>query len=158
MSISSTLTRREALASATGALAVLAAATSAAAETGSHDGHGSHDGAGHEMRHRSAFDAAMKCVTRGEECVPHCIALLGQGDTSLAACLGAVQQMIPACAALARFAAFDSARLKQLAEFCIGVCDDCEKECRKHEKHAVCKSCAESCAECSKACKALIKA
>jgi Cys-rich four helix bundle protein (predicted Tat secretion target) len=132
---------------------------------------GEKDHAGHDMAemgkaaakaatgHQSVVDAALDCVKRGEACIPHCIDLMSQGDTSLKGCLQSVSAMMPMCAALARFAALDSPRLKELAKLCADVCEDCEKECKKHaEHHAVCNACAESCAACAKECKTLVDA
>ena len=78
----------------------------------------------------------------GEACVADCIKVLSTGDTSLADCLVSVNAMLPMCTALARYAATDAKRLKDLAAVCITVCDDCAKECEKHaDKHAECKAC-----------------
>jgi Cys-rich four helix bundle protein (predicted Tat secretion target) len=151
------LSRREALIA--GAAGTLLSATAATAGEPAGSGHGSHDGGGHAgMRHKALFATAMDCVGKAEICTPHCLDLISKGDTKLAECLSSVQQMLPACVALARYAALDAPRLKELAQFCIGVCEDCEKACRKHEQHEVCRSCAESCAACAKECKSLIKA
>lgn len=43
--------------------------------------------------------AAAECVRIGEECLQHCLVLLGQGDTSLADCSKTVQQMLAVCRA-----------------------------------------------------------
>ena len=109
--------------------------------------------------HQNLIDAGLTCVNRGEVCVAHCIDLLGRGDTSLKDCIKAVSAMTPMCALLARYAALDAPRLKELAKVCLGVCDDCAAECKKHaDKHEVCKACQESCEACAKACKELIGA
>jgi Cys-rich four helix bundle protein (predicted Tat secretion target) len=55
--------------------------------------------------------------------------------------------MLHVCTAFAYLAAYDSKHLRAMAPVCIEVCDDCEKECRKHEEHqAECKACADACA------------
>ena len=128
--------RRELLAGV--ALAGLAApfAGSALAKTG-HEHHGQH--------HPELTKLALDCVGLGEACVAHCIKVLGTGDTSLTDCLITVNAMLPMCAALARFAASDAKRLKELAAVCIDVCDDCAKECEKHTEHEECKACGEAC-------------
>ena len=52
---------------------------------------------------------------------------------------GAVSEMVPACRAIATLATFDAKRLVEFLGPCIGVCRDCETECRKHaDKHEVC--------------------
>jgi hypothetical protein len=67
--------------------------------------------------------------------------------------------MLPICGALARFAALDAKRVKELAQLCIGICADCEAECNKHRDHHIeCKNCAESCAAVIAECKKLLAA
>ena len=135
----------------------LAEQVQAAGDDGSHDGHGEHHHGG--AKHQKIVDAALECINRGEVCAAHCVELLGKGETSLKSCLHSVSGMLAMCGALTRLAALDAPRLKELAKVCAGVCEDCEKECRKHEKeHAQCKACAESCVKCVKECKALLDA
>jgi len=143
--------RRELLAGAAIAgLAIPLAGTAVAAETG-HEHHGAH--------HPELTKLALDCVGLGEACVAHCIKVLGTGDTSLTDCLISVNAMLPMCAALARFAASDAKRLKELAAVCIDVCDDCAKECEKHaDHHEECKACGDACVDCIKACEDLIAA
>jgi len=144
--------RREILASAALAGLAVPLAGSALAETG-HDHH-THGGPHHPELTKLALD----CVGLGEACVAHCIKLMGTGDTSLTDCLISVNAMLPMCGALARYAASDAKRLKELAAVCIDVCDDCAKECEKHTEHAECKACGEACVDCIKACEDLIAA
>jgi Cys-rich four helix bundle protein (predicted Tat secretion target) len=69
------------------------------------------------------------------------------GDTSLAACAQRVAEMLPACDAVAQLATLGAPRLGEFAVACRDVCDDCEKECRKHaDTHPICKACADACA------------
>lgn len=119
------------------------------------DEHHHHGGA----KHQDLIDAGLACVARGEACTAHCVDLLGGGDTSLKDCLTTVLAMVPMCAILARYAAADAPRLKELAKVCIDVCEDCAAACKRHaDKHEVCKACETSCEECIKACKALLTA
>jgi Cys-rich four helix bundle protein (predicted Tat secretion target) len=98
-------------------------------------------------KNQDLLDAALLCVNRGEACIDHCAKQLGAGDTSMKDCMDGVSTMLPMCTAVARFAAFDAPRLKEVVKLCVDVCSDCEKECRKHEQHhAQCKNCADSCA------------
>jgi Cys-rich four helix bundle protein (predicted Tat secretion target) len=143
----------------TAAAAALAGPVAAMAQ-GDHAGHGEH--AHHHQgapRHQKLVDSALLCVNRGEVCLDHCLKLLATGDTSLKDCVRTVSAMLPMCTALARYAALEAPRLKQLAKLCIDVCSDCESECKRHQDHhAACKACAESCAACIKDCKALLDA
>ncbi len=142
--------RRELLAGAALAGLAMPLAGSALGKTG-HQHHGAH--------HAELTKLALECVGLGEACVAHCIKVLGTGDTSLADCLVSVNAMLPMCTALARYAATDAKRLKDLAAVCITVCDDCAKECEKHaDKHAECKACGDACDACIKACKDIVDA
>lgn len=146
----SEMSRRQALRMG-GALLVAGVATAAQAEgEKSHEGHEGMDHGQHGMtpsKHNALIEAAQRCVASAEACVPHCVALLGKGDTSLAECLQSVLAMTPVCAAVARLASLDAPKLKDLVKVCGEICGECEKVCRKHaEHHAVCKTCAESCA------------
>lgn len=97
--------------------------------------------------------AALDCVKAGQTCTNHCIGLFKRGDTSTAACMAAVTEMLAMCTALSQMASYNSVYLPALASVCAKVCQNCEQECRKHEnKHSACKACAESCAHCITEC------
>jgi Cys-rich four helix bundle protein (predicted Tat secretion target) len=99
--------------------------------------------------------AASDCVRKGETCLQHCMTMLSSGDTEMAACAKSVREMLIYCEALEKAAAQGSPHLRDLAKIAAAACADCEAECRKHEKHAVCKACADACVECGKRCKAV---
>jgi Cys-rich four helix bundle protein (predicted Tat secretion target) len=150
------LLSRRAVVAASLAAGLVLPATRARAEMMTGSEHHHHGGA---ASHQGLIDTALACVNRGEVCIAHCLDLLGQGDTSLADCSKAVAAMTPMCALLARYAALDAPRLKELAKVCIDVCDDCAKACEKHaSKHEACKACQASCQDCIKACKDLTAA
>jgi Cys-rich four helix bundle protein (predicted Tat secretion target) len=126
--------------------AVLSSCNWADAQNVDHAAHAGHTATG-PAKYQDLIDAAFMCENRGEVCVDHCVKQLGMGDTSLKDCLSSVAAMLPMCTTVARFAALDAPRLKEVTKLCVDVCTDCEKECRKHEEHhAQCKNCAESCA------------
>lgn len=139
------LTRRGALAAAGGAWAVAAGMQTASAAP-----------AASSAKHGALIRTAAECLGVAEVCQAHCIKLLGTGDTSMKACMGLVAATLPMCEALIRLAALDAPRLAEFSKVCIGVCADCEAECRKHaDHHAECRDCADACAACIKACKAV---
>lgn len=142
--------RRDMLAGAAAVAATLAAGTAFAASDKapvSHHHHGMN-------KNTAIIDAALDCVKKGQACNDHCINLVKAGDTSIAACMDTVTEMLAMCTALSQMASSQSRHLTALTKVCIAVCEDCEKECRKHEnKHAECKACAESCHACIEACK-----
>jgi len=111
----------------------------------------------HEKTATNVVDTALDCVKKGQACIEHCLELFKIGDTSVAECANTVQEMLAICTAISQLASYRSKYLPDLAKVCINVCEDCENECRKHEKmHAACKACANSCEECIKECKKLI--
>ena|SRR5208337_328749 len=104
------------------------------------------------MGHAKLSEAGRNCVSAGDACMSHCLALFVAGDTSVAA--KKAYQMSAMCEALARLASANSGYLPELAKVAHETCLDCEKECREHEnEHAICKACAESCAACAEECK-----
>ncbi len=133
----------------TAAVTAAIAASSASAVSESHHHHG-------EMLNNDLIDAVLDCIKKGEACSNHCIALIRQGDHTLADCLDSVGETLAMCAALSKLASSQSTHLNALAKVCIDVCKDCEKECEIHaDKHAECKACMESCAVCIKECEKL---
>jgi len=97
---------------------------------------------------RGAYLQALNgCIGAGQACLQHCLQLLGTGDTSLAKCAEAVNLMLTMTKAAGTFVVTDSRYRAQIIQLTTSVCEDCERECRKHEKeHAVCKACADVCA------------
>lgn len=137
-----------------GVLAVTAAVASSAILAEDSEHHHAPAANANEVKNQTLIDAALSCVKNGQLCSAHCIDLIKSGDTSTAQCLAAVTQMLTMCNALLSLSASQSKYLPALAKICMEVCEDCEKECRKHEeKHAACKACADSCANCVKECK-----
>jgi Cys-rich four helix bundle protein (predicted Tat secretion target) len=135
--------------SAAAASAALTSCNWADAQNPDHPAHAGHEGQATtgSTKNQDLLDAALLCVNRGEACIDHCAKQLGAGDTSMKDCMDSVSTMLAMCTAVARFAAFDAPRLKEVVKLSIDVCTDCEKECRKHEQHhAQCKNCADSCA------------
>ncbi|MEQ1602246.1 MAG: four-helix bundle copper-binding protein [Methylophilaceae bacterium] len=100
------------------------------------------------------INTAADCVQKGQVCLHHCLALLGQGDKEMAACSKSVNQMLAICGALQQLANQESSYLPKLAAIAQDVCKQCEDECKKHaDKHEACKACGESCAACIKECR-----
>jgi Cys-rich four helix bundle protein (predicted Tat secretion target) len=99
--------------------------------------------------------AAADCVLKANICLQHCIDLLGEGDTTMAACAKSSSQVIAVCTALQQLASANSKHLPQLAKVAMELCKECEEECKKTEKHPECKACKEACIACYKECKAI---
>ena len=145
---SSSVSRREVL-MASAALAASAAAARIAS-AGEHDAHmatAKYSEAKAFKKHAAVVGSANECLAKGQACISHCFETFVAGDTTMAECAFAVEQMLKACDAFAYLAAYDSPHLAAMARVCVSVCEDCEKECRKHEEHqAECRACADACA------------
>ncbi len=128
-----------------------AAATSSTAWAEGMEGHHHHAAA---SQTKDLAKALHHCVATSEVCIDHCLDMFRSGDTTLADCAIIVQETMAFCEAHAKLASYNSTHLKAMNELGIKVCETCEKECRKHEKHASCKACADACIDCIKACKA----
>jgi Cys-rich four helix bundle protein (predicted Tat secretion target) len=120
--------------------------------------HEHHDHAAMTGKYGDLVADTTRCVNTGEACVAHCITMLGQGDKELAACAKTVQDTIAACTALRQMAAANSPFVPKMAGLVADICTACETECRKHEKHPVCRDCGEACARCAKECQTVTAA
>lgn len=134
------ITRRDLLLGA-GALGGLAVASAAFAEGMVHD-HSKHT-----AQQPDLLDAINTCLDKGRRCISHCQVIFKEGDTSLAECSARVHEMYAICDAYAYLLSANSAYSKDYAAICSRACEDCEKECRKHDKHVECRACAEACAD-----------
>jgi Cys-rich four helix bundle protein (predicted Tat secretion target) len=152
------LRRREVLAGATLFAGVALAGAGSAA--GEHEGHAAAGagGAGPLYSEAKAFkkraslvNVTNECIARGQACLSHCMETFVEGDTTMAECARAVQEMLVTCQAFGQLAANDSVVLRPMAQACIAVCEECEKQCRPHEDHQP------ECRECAEACSALVK-
>ncbi len=142
------MNRRHFLAAAGTVTAVAAASKAVAAEMD----HSHHHGA---SPNTMLVMTSAHCVMAGEACLQHCLDTFIGGDTTLAVCAKKVTDLISVCRSLQELAAANSTHVKALAKVTLAVCLDCEKECRKHEKHATCKACADACLDCAAECRKL---
>lgn len=116
-----------------------------------HAGHAGHGG------DTALFEAAHGCITKGDACIQHCIAMLSSGDTSMVDCLRASRDMHAVMHGLAQLASSNSARLKEYAKVAVELCKDCEAACKKHaDHHAVCRECMEACGKTIAQCQRVI--
>lgn len=152
------MNRRELLTgSAAASLAAFAALAQAAdkmpaGHTGHEHMHHHHDSG---ANYSALAHAATHCIMFGEACIGHCLDLLAQGETEMAACAKSVEQMMAACTMLRQLATWKSAYVPRMAAVVLDMCTACEQECRKHDKHKECRDCADSCVACAKECKAV---
>lgn len=92
------------------------------------------------------LDAVNDCLATGERCIAHCLVSFQEGDLQLADCAAKVHEMRAVCDGFSYLVASNSEYTKAYAAVCAQVCEDCEKECLKHEEHVECKACADACA------------
>ena len=105
-----------------------------------------HDHSKHAAQFPDVLDAVNGCLDKGRRCISHCLVSFREGDTELADCASKVHEMQAICDAFAYLVAANSQYITAYADICTRVCQDCEKECRKHEEHIECKACADACA------------
>lgn len=134
------LSRRELLLGLGAAATVVCAAPALAAMP-------EHDHSKHSAQLPGLLDAVTECVEKGQRCIAHCLVSFKEGDLALADCAAKVHEMDAICSGYSYLLAANSVYNRDYAAMCARVCEDCEKECRKHEEHIECKACAEACAE-----------
>jgi len=134
------ISRRELLLGLGAAASVACAAPALAAMPG-------HDHSQHSAQQPDMLDATNACVDKGERCIAHCLVSFQEGDLQLADCAAKVHEMRAICGAFSYLLAANSTYVGDYAAICAQVCEDCEKECRKHEEHIECKACAQACAD-----------
>jgi len=105
-----------------------------------------HDHSKHTAQQPDLLNAVNECTDKGERCIAHCLVSFQEGDLELADCAAKVHEMQAICGAYSYLLAANSSYSRAYAVVCKQVCEDCEKECRKHEKHIECKACADACA------------
>lgn len=136
----SSISRREILLGLGAAATVAYAGTAVSAMPG-------HDHSKHSAQLPDVLSAANNCMDKGRRCIAHCLVSFVEGDVKLAVCASKVHEMQAICSAFSYLLTANSDYTKAYASVCAKVCQDCEKECRKHEEHIECKDCAEACAE-----------
>ena len=138
------LSRREIL---LGMGAAAAVAYTGTATSAMHEHDHKHDHSTHAPQLPDVLNATNNCVDKGQRCIAHCLVSFQEGDLKLADCASKVHEMQAICGAFSYLLAANSKYSKAYAGICAQACQDCEKECRKHDEHVECKACAEACAD-----------
>lgn len=132
--------------------AIACGAPKAVAQTPASGGAPPNAAAAHEI-----FEAAENCILKGDACIAHCLSLLGTGDTSMADCSKAANDMRAVMVGLASAAASQNPHLADLARAAMLFCTDCQAACAKHASmHLICKECMDACTRTIAACKKLV--
>jgi Cys-rich four helix bundle protein (predicted Tat secretion target) len=133
-------------------LSALAASKSFAQSNMAHDHNHDHHHQHTSSRNSQLISVTADCIAKANICLQHCLVLLGQGQSNMAACAKSSSQVISLCTALEQLAAAESPYLPQLAKVAMTACKDCAEECKKTENHPECKACKEACEACYKEC------
>ncbi len=128
----------------------------------SHAKHAGHAGAApvaaRDSRVTALQETTLACQQAAADCLRHCLAGLGAGDTALADCMQAVLRMQAVTQATHAVAASElepSALGRDLVGVCADFCDACASACEPHaEMHAACKACMDACRRCIESCDA----
>jgi len=104
-----------------------------------------HDHSKHSAQQPNMLNAVNDCTDKGTRCISHCLVAWNEGDLDLAACAKKVNEMNAICDGFSKLLAANSTHVKNYAKICKSVCNECAKECRKHDEHIECKECAEAC-------------
>jgi|CXWL01.1.fsa_nt_gi Cys-rich four helix bundle protein (predicted Tat secretion target) len=121
-----------------------------------HDGHAASDiglsGAESEVIHTLAH-----CEMTGQACLTHCLSLLAQGDSSMAACASGVREMLSVCQATTTLIQSRSSLAAAQLAVCRDACAACRAACLPHvDHHAQCSECAQACTHAIAAIEALM--
>jgi len=90
-------------------------------------GHKHHKGM---AKYEAVVNSSLGCIKSGERCVSHCLQLLAKGDTSMADCFSAVQNMLALNTAMLKVASMGTNKelVKSTAAACIVACKACMAE------------------------------
>ena len=112
-----------------------------------------HDHSKHSAQQPKVLDATNDCVDKGTRCISHCLVAWTESDLELADCAKKVNEMNAICDTFSKLLSANSSHVKAYASICKSVCNECARECRKHDKHIECRQCAEACESLVKAIK-----
>jgi Cys-rich four helix bundle protein (predicted Tat secretion target) len=108
--------------------------------------HSNHGHSKHATQQPDVLNAVNDCLDKGQRCIAHCLVSFQEGNTALADCAVKASEMHAICNAFSYLLASNSGYIKQYAQICAQVCQECEEQCLKHKEHLECKACADACA------------
>ncbi len=91
------------------------------------------------------------CLTHCEHCYSSCLNM--DDVTMMAKCIATDRVCSDVCALTIQALARDCTYAPDFVKLCAKVCEDCGKECEKHD-HDHCQACAKACFACAEACRA----
>lgn len=102
------------------------------------------------MRNERIIHALGNCINACNYCADAC--LEEENVKMMVDCIRTDRVCAEVCAALNQVLSTKYKDVQGLIDYCIRVCEACEKECAKHE-HQHCQDCAKACRECAEACR-----
>lgn len=126
-----------------------------------HSGHAGHAGhasdTGLSEPESAVVHALAHCDMVGQACLTHCLSLLAQGDSSMAACASGVREMFSVCQATTVLIQSRSSLAAAQLAVCRDACAACRAACLPHvDHHAQCSECAQACTRAIVAIEALL--
>jgi len=92
------------------------------------------------------MDYVLECIKMAEICQQHSMHMFQMGDTKLADCAIATQELLAVSKALLTLIANNSANLKSYLKVVVTITESCAKECEKFaDDHIQCSDSAEAC-------------
>lgn len=92
------------------------------------------------------MDYVLECIKMAQICQQHSMHMFQMGDTKLADCAIATQELLAVSKALLTLIANNSAQLKPYLKVVTGITELCANECEKFaDDHIQCKDSAEAC-------------
>ena len=99
----------------------------------------------HSPKFAALLATSLRCIQTSNDCLRHCIGMLGMKDYSMTGCINTAYQVAVACTALQALAAVNSPATPEFAKVVALVSEAFQKECEEHLDTPKCKACAEAC-------------
>ncbi len=128
-------------------------------EHSGHQGHAGHaaSAGGLGELESAVVHALAHCDMVGQACLTHCLSLLAQGDSSMAACASSVREMLSICGATSTLIQSRSSLAAAQLAVCRDACAACRAACLPHvDHHTQCSECAQACTRAIVAIEALL--
>jgi hypothetical protein len=102
------------------------------------------------IKYEDCIRACIECAAACDRCASAC--LQENGIDMMRKCIQLDMECAAICYAAARIMSLNSDHAVEICSICASICDECGKECRKHD-HDHCQECARLCLACAEECK-----
>jgi len=99
------------------------------------------------------LNVLQHCIVTCNECFDAC--LKEEHVAAMSDCIRLDRDCADVCSLLVQAISRNSNQVQTLAKSCIEICENCARECAKHD-HQHCQKCAEACLACAKHCQHLV--